>query len=213
MKVVLPDYYNLLLLPYGASENQIRVRFRALAKKYHPDNLFSGQEERFKEILNAYHILSDFKTRKEYDRKYLIFQKYKSTTVIPLDRIIHPGAIPELAKKGLLRAGMRSSDRRKYTGINYDLVIMVKKEEMESRLQVNIPLTVRIVCPECMGSNLHCSSCNGRGSYKSSRFLKVVFEPGIIKHNRIYEFELGHFRPEPLVYFKKKSIRIKAEVV
>lgn len=68
------DYYNILGVPENASNESIKKAFRRLAQKYHPD-LHPGDskmEERFKEISEAYGILSDQKKRAEYDniRKY-----------------------------------------------------------------------------------------------------------------------------------------------
>ncbi|MDJ0945294.1 MAG: DnaJ C-terminal domain-containing protein [Kiloniellales bacterium] len=62
------DYYEVLGVPSNADEKAIKDAFRKLALKYHPDrNKEPGAEERFKEIAEAYAILSDPKKRREYD--------------------------------------------------------------------------------------------------------------------------------------------------
>lgn len=64
----MKDYYQMLGVPHGASETEIRKAYRRLAKMYHPDvNKDKGAEEKFKEIAEAYNVLSDSKKRKEYD--------------------------------------------------------------------------------------------------------------------------------------------------
>jgi curved DNA-binding protein len=66
---VARDYYEVLGVPRDATADQIQQAFRTLARKYHPDvNKDPAAEDRFKEINEAYHVLSDPDTRKRYDR-------------------------------------------------------------------------------------------------------------------------------------------------
>ncbi|MFE9768213.1 DnaJ C-terminal domain-containing protein [Streptomyces sp. NPDC005808] len=63
------DYYEVLGVPRDASSEDIQQAFRKLARKHHPDiNKDPRAEERFKEINDAYSVLSDPKTRRRYDR-------------------------------------------------------------------------------------------------------------------------------------------------
>lgn len=64
------DYYKILGVDRKASEDDIRKAYRNLAKKYHPDKNPNNKqaEERFKEINEAYQVLSDSKKREVYDR-------------------------------------------------------------------------------------------------------------------------------------------------
>jgi curved DNA-binding protein CbpA len=67
----LKDHYRTLGVPDNASEQEIKLAYRRLAKRYHPDvNAGAkGAEERFKEITEAYTILSDYGLRHAYDTK------------------------------------------------------------------------------------------------------------------------------------------------
>src|SRR5688572_31037407 len=64
------EYYETLGLKRGASEDEVRKAYRRLARKHHPD-LNPGDkasEDRFKEVQEAYDILSDSKKRQMYDQ-------------------------------------------------------------------------------------------------------------------------------------------------
>ena len=63
------DYYEVLGIPRSASQDDIKNAFRSLAREYHPDvNKSPDAEERFKEINEAYGVLSDPEKRAAYDR-------------------------------------------------------------------------------------------------------------------------------------------------
>lgn len=63
------DFYKVLGLTKGASEDEIKKAYRKLALKYHPDkNKSANAEERFKEIAEAYEVLSDKKKREIFDQ-------------------------------------------------------------------------------------------------------------------------------------------------
>ena len=66
----MADYYDTLGVPRGASEKDIRAAFRRLARKHHPDvnDNDPASEEKFKEINEAYTVLSDAESRRKYDR-------------------------------------------------------------------------------------------------------------------------------------------------
>lgn len=64
------DYYEVLGIPRDADQRTIKEAFRTLALKYHPDrNKAPGAEERFKEIAEAYAVLSDPKKKVDYDAR------------------------------------------------------------------------------------------------------------------------------------------------
>jgi len=70
MPVEFKDYYATLGLPRNASDEDIKKAFRKLARQYHPDVAKDKKtaEEKFKEINEAYEVLSDPEKRKKYDQ-------------------------------------------------------------------------------------------------------------------------------------------------
>lgn len=64
------DYYDVLGIARGADDTQIKKAYRKLAKKYHPDTNAGDEdaEQKFKEVTEAYNVLSDKEKRKMYDQ-------------------------------------------------------------------------------------------------------------------------------------------------
>ena len=68
------DYYEVLGVSKTASDDEIKIAFRKLAKKYHPDvSKEPDAAEKFKEAQEAYAVLSDKEKRRKYDQSRLIF--------------------------------------------------------------------------------------------------------------------------------------------
>lgn len=71
------DYYKIMGVSHDASEQDIKMAYRKLARKYHPDISKEAQaEEKFKEMGEAYEVLKDAKKRAEYDQ-YLKHREYQ----------------------------------------------------------------------------------------------------------------------------------------
>ena len=92
--VQFKDYYQTLGVERGADEKAVRAAFRTLARKHHPD-LNPGDkaaEERFKEINEAYEVLTDAEKRKLYDRFGEDWQRYRDAGFTGDEPAGRPGA-------------------------------------------------------------------------------------------------------------------------
>lgn len=71
----MSDYYEVLNISQSASQEDIKRSFRLLALRYHPDKNKNSEDskKKFMEIVEAYEILSDNQSRRDYD----LFNKYK----------------------------------------------------------------------------------------------------------------------------------------
>jgi molecular chaperone DnaJ/curved DNA-binding protein len=79
------DYYNILGVKKAASEKEIKSAFRKLARKYHPDLNPNDREAeaKFKEVNEAYQVLSDPEKRKKYDQFGADWDRYQHTQGAP----------------------------------------------------------------------------------------------------------------------------------
>ena len=66
----LKDYYEILQVSPRADRDTIERVFRYLANRFHPDNRETGDAERFREIVDAYELLSSAAKRAQYDLSY-----------------------------------------------------------------------------------------------------------------------------------------------
>jgi DnaJ-class molecular chaperone len=213
---VFIDHYSLLETSFGAAPEEIKKNFRRLAKLHHPDRA-GGNVLRFVQIYNAYSILNRPEERMRYDRIYRLAKavgrphhqlKYHE---IAESRLIFPGSLEKMARRGLLRKKFRSRDRRYHLQLDHDMELPLKKDEAFQPLAINLPLVARKICPECLGSDIHCAACNGRGSYKTSISIQIRVEGGLTD-GQILELDLSRLKPGSMAHFKRKKLRLKITV-
>jgi len=205
------DHYAALELNPGSPADEVRRAFYRLAKEHHPDRQ-GGDALKFHEIHTAYRMLTEPTSRALYDKQYVLFKREQMDRVvrkiIPGSRMIIPTTVVALARRGLLRPKFRGRDRRFHLKVDYDMELPLLDEEFRIPLTVPVPVTLRNLCPECLGSDPHCGVCGGKGSYKSGGVFKLNLDGGIT-HGQVIEVSLAGMRPAPLSYYKKRSIRIK----
>ena len=145
----MKNYYKILEVEENASEDEIKKNYRTLSKKYHPDLNPEGAEQ-FKEINEAYEILSD------KDKK----QNYDSRRKNP-----YQGSQFESFFDNLFKGNQQQAQRRKSAP---DKIIRLHINPIESYLgsEKEIQYVRDLPCNSCKGSGgerVVCSGCNGHG--------------------------------------------------
>lgn len=172
------DYYEILGVPRNASEDEIKSAFRRLARKYHPDvSQEPDAEERFKEINEAYGILSDSEKRAAYDRfghagvqgmgGMPDFRDFTVDFADIFDGLFGFGGFGRSAQRS------RTMPRR---GADLQLNLSLTFEEAVFGTEKEIEFTRDEVCTTCQGSRtepgtspVRCSTCNGTGEVRQMR--------------------------------------------
>ncbi|MGD8821220.1 MAG: molecular chaperone DnaJ [Anaerolineae bacterium] len=163
------DFYQVLGVDRNATDEQIKKAFRRLARQYHPDvNKNPEAEARFKEINEAYEVLSDREKRGMYDRfghagPQAGFGGFNDF-----------GGFEDIFESffGGMRTG--TSTRRGPTrgaDLRYDLTIDFEEAVFGAEREIVIPR--HEVCPQCKGSGaepgtqpIRCPQCNGTGEVR-----------------------------------------------
>jgi molecular chaperone DnaJ len=166
------DYYDVLGVGRESSSEDIRKAYRKLARQYHPDvNKNDGAEARFKEINEAYEVLSDEKKRAAYDRfGHAGAEGGFSGDFSGFGGFGNFGEIFEEFFGGF---GTRTTRRgpRRGADLRYDLSI----EFLEAALGVEKEIEVarHELCTRCNGSGaepgttpVRCTTCNGTGEVR-----------------------------------------------
>lgn len=172
------DYYEVLGVPRSASADEIKTGFRSLARKFHPDvNKAHDAEEKFKEINEAYGILSDPQKRSAYDR--MGFAGVNTNGVPDYSNIDLSDLLEGLFGFGGFggfgggRGRSRNAPRK---GSDISIHLRVAFEEAVFGTEKEIEITRDERCSVCSGSGAEpgtnpvtCPSCNGTGELRETR--------------------------------------------
>lgn len=206
MAVKFKDYYELLGVKRDANEDQIRQAYRKLARKHHPDVNPGDKsaEDRFKEINEAYEVLSDPEKRKRYDRLGANWKNGAEFTPPPGwgNVNVEYGDFSEVfggASGGgfsdffeSLFGGGRSADRdaqrrrsgrpRASKGQDTEAEMAISLEDAHRGGVHRITIQAVRACPACNGTgelngNV-CATCRGQGQVLSPKTIDVNIPPG-----------------------------------
>ncbi|WP_456474718.1 molecular chaperone DnaJ [Candidatus Pyrohabitans sp.] len=175
--MVKKDYYEILGVSRDASQAEIKKAYRRLAMKYHPDRNRSGEaEERFKEISEAYAVLSDPEKRRLYDtyghagidERFSQEDIFRSASFEDIFSDLGFGSIDRIFDMFFGGGGARRTPRRG-ADLRFDMEITL--EEAAKGAEKVVSYRRLETCERCSGSGAEpgsgrstCPSCGGRGS-------------------------------------------------
>ncbi|PSR32215.1 MAG: molecular chaperone DnaJ, partial [Sulfobacillus thermosulfidooxidans] len=178
------DYYKILEVSESADKAAIKAAYRKLARKYHPDVSGKAGEDKFKEINEAYEVLSDPKKREEYDQMRRGYANRKARSQGPgYQRVSYDG-------DGFGDWGSIFEDLFAQAGpdlgATYTRTQRVPEETVTLTLEqvargVSLPISVSepVVCPVCHGTNADCPRCGGLGQVMEPKKFTVTVPPGV----------------------------------
>jgi molecular chaperone DnaJ len=220
------DYYEVLGVQRKASKDEIKDAYRKLAMQFHPDrNKDAGAEERFKEISEAYAVLSDDQKRQQYDMlgRADFSQRYTQEDIYSGTDFNSPFSgsgfvnINDLINYMFGRTGFggRYEERNRGQDIGYDLEITLEEASKGVEKEIQIPRTER--CDVCGGSGAKpgttakiCPRCNGAGRVQNmdksgfDMFVQVTVCPTCRGRGKIIETPCSNCSGSGLVRKRRK---------
>lgn len=202
MAVKFRDYYEVLGVPRTATDEELKKEYRKLARKYHPDVNPGDKsaEEKFKEINEAYQVLSDPDKRRKYDELGQNWQSGQEFTPPPgwqgagradyrdFSDVFGNGGGQSgfsdffeniFGRRG--RAGAGATFRAR--GEDIEAQIGLTLEEAHRGGTRRITLQVTETCPDCGGTGTKdgktCPTCRGSGVVRHPKSLDVTIPPGV----------------------------------
>jgi molecular chaperone DnaJ len=171
------DYYQVLGVPRGASEEEIKKAYRQLARKYHPDVNADNpkvSEERFKELSEAYEVLADPSKRQKYNAMgFEAVQGDFGPQGFTWQNFTHAGDLEDLlgsspifrewfGSEGLFGGATRRDSRVPFRGGDIEIAV---------RLPITAAVTgaTRVIEVPHIGA---CSACRGTGAKDGTAFEK-----------------------------------------
>src|SRR5215210_584025 len=162
------DYYELLGVAKDAPEPEIKRAFRRLARELHPDvSAAPDAGERFREVVEAYEVLSKSETRGLYDRFGHAGLRSGGFRPTPFDF----GSLAAIFSAFFGDDGFGvATGARRARGADVAAEVEIELEEAASGVKRAVPIQVALVCEECSGDGIEpgetattCEDCGGSG--------------------------------------------------
>jgi DnaJ-class molecular chaperone len=202
MPVKFRDYYEVLGVPRTATDEEIRKEYRKLARKHHPDVNRGNKsaEEKFKELNEAYQVLSDPQTRKKYDELGANWkagseftpppgwQAGKSTQFRDFSDVFGgDGGHGDFSDFFESLFGRRTAGRAgrasRAKGSDVEAEITLSLEEAHHGVTRSITFQATETCSTCGGTGAKdgktCPTCHGAGVVRRRKSLEVTIPSGV----------------------------------
>ena len=191
------DYYKVLGVSKSASAEDIKKAFRKLARRYHPDVNPGDKksEEKFKEINEAYEVLSDADKRRKYDTLGPNWQEQfgypsgasgRSTNFRGSSMNYNSAGFSDFFEALF---GRPTTSTRKTTGEDIEQRVEVTFQEAYSGGMRTFNVQSTEACPVCRGTRLvagkPCMNCSGLGSIARSKRIQVKIPAGVDNGSKI----------------------------
>jgi molecular chaperone DnaJ len=208
----MKDYYEILGVSRNASIEEIKAAYRNLAKKYHPDIAQNKEEaeKKFKEINEAYQVLSDPEKRKIYDKYGTVDPSYSSS--YNYSRSYTHSDIFDLFSdlfEDFIFETKRSKDYKDYLfrpvkGQDIKFTLEISLEDAYFGVKKKISVPIKKACEVCQGlgflkENINkCKVCNGSGqvSYKTQSFFGTILTSHVCPQCNGYGFTVDKNCPK-----------------
>src|ERR687893_340956 len=185
-----PDYYKTLGVDKKASQDDIKKAYRKLARQYHPDtNNDAGAEERFKQVSEAYDVLSDAEKRKQYDRGGLFGGAAGPFGAGGAAGGAAGGDFGSFSDilSGIFNAGGGRGTRTRPAaerGRDLETTVSLSFEQAVEGAQVPVSVSTHAACGTCRGTGARpgtapavCPVCQGRGVESEGQGLFSITRP------------------------------------
>jgi molecular chaperone DnaJ len=178
------DYYEVLGVPRNADGKAIKDAFRRLALQYHPDrNKEPGAEERFKEIAEAYAVLSDAKKRADYDAGgFAGIPAGEVFAGVDFDSMFRDLGFGFDLGGSIFERFFGGGRRGPQRGADIEIEALMPLERIARGGEETVRFRRESTCTDCKGSGAKpgtrariCTACGGTGQKTSSRREQGVF--------------------------------------
>jgi molecular chaperone DnaJ len=184
------DLYGTLGVSKSASQDEIKKAYRKLARQHHPDANpgDAAAEERFKEVQQAYDVLSDTEKRKQYDR--FGSANGRGGQAGGFNFSTEGFDLGDLGDLGDIFSGLfggrggRAQQQRGQRGSDLEVEVNLSFEDSLHGVETKIPVELETACRECGGSGAKpgtapslCPECKGRGVKAESQGLFALSQP------------------------------------
>ncbi|MDP3726535.1 MAG: molecular chaperone DnaJ [bacterium] len=169
------DYYTVLGVEKNANKEEIKKAFHKLARKYHPDNKSAGDEQKFKEINEAYQVLSNEKRRGEYDSYGHVFQGGQGFEGFSSFSGFTDG-FQGFDINDIFSDFFTGGRERVKRGRDISVDLEIPFRDAVFGTDRTVLLTKTSVCDSCQGSGAEtgtmlqkCMTCNGQGRFQETK--------------------------------------------